>query len=177
MGDAPDLMTHARMSALVAPIDSSLLAPFYADVNINNSKFKWYRTGQPGKKSASCYAVPISFCLFCFCFSWHSTIAPYHLFAAAHVCQLPGPGQRGQARTSFARTRLGDSVEGCCCLLSLLCVVLLSSLVIKLACMFSLCTTSLPKYFKKQEQRIRMMSTATSIQLMAVFALMRIGSR
>ena len=72
MGHSPDLMTHARMSALVAPIDSSLLAPFYADVNINNSKFKWYRTGQPGKKSESYYAVPISssFCLFCFCFAF-----------------------------------------------------------------------------------------------------------
>jgi len=63
VGQAPDLMKNPRLSALVVPIDASLLAPFYGHVNSNNSKFKWYKTGTPGKKSGSFYAVLSSLCL------------------------------------------------------------------------------------------------------------------
>jgi len=67
VGQAPDLMNNPRLSALVVPIDASLLAPFYGHVNSNNSKFKWYKTGTPGKKSGSFYAVlALSVCV-CVC--------------------------------------------------------------------------------------------------------------
>lgn len=176
MGDSPDLMTHARMSALVAPIDSSLLAPFYADVNINNSKFKWYRTGQPGKKSESYYAVPISFVCFAFVSlaiaqSHHITICLVQRTFANYL--VPGREDRREHLLPEHASATPWKVVVC----FLCCVSLLSSLVTKLAYWFSLCTTSSPKYLKKQEQRIRTTSTPTTIQLMAVFALMRIGSR
>ena len=52
-------MTNAHMAALVAPIDAAVLFPFYAEVNIDNTKFRWYKTGQLDTKSqkTSFYAV------------------------------------------------------------------------------------------------------------------------
>jgi len=46
------------MAALVAPIDAAVLFPFYAEVNSNTAKFRWYKTGQLEEKSKSFYAVP-----------------------------------------------------------------------------------------------------------------------
>ena len=59
VGQAPDLMTNPRMAALVAPIDAAVLFPFYTEVNINNAKFRWYKTGQLEENSKSFYAVPV----------------------------------------------------------------------------------------------------------------------
>ena len=60
VGQAPDVMTNPQMAALVAPIDAAVLFPFYAEVNINNAKFRWYKTGQLDKNSKkSFYAVPV----------------------------------------------------------------------------------------------------------------------
>ena len=59
MGQAPDLMTNPQLAALVAPIDAAVLFPFYAEVNIANAKFRWYKTGQLDDKSQSFYAVPV----------------------------------------------------------------------------------------------------------------------
>jgi hypothetical protein len=59
LGQAPDLMTNPQMAALVAPIDAAVLFPFYAEVNINNAKFRWYKTGQLEKNSQSFYAVRV----------------------------------------------------------------------------------------------------------------------
>jgi hypothetical protein len=58
VGQAADLMTNPQMASLVAPIDAAVLFPFYAEVNVNASKFRWYRTGQLDQKSLSFYAVP-----------------------------------------------------------------------------------------------------------------------
>ena len=60
VGEAPDLMTNPRMAALVAPFDAAVLFPFYAEVNINNAKFRWYKTGQLDKNSKSFYAVHVA---------------------------------------------------------------------------------------------------------------------
>ena len=57
LGQAPDLMTNPQMAALVSPVDAALLFPFYAEVNINNAKFKWYKTGKLEHNSKSFYAV------------------------------------------------------------------------------------------------------------------------
>ena len=78
VGQAPDLMTNAHMAALVAPIDAAVLFPFYADVNITNAKFRWYKTGQLEKQSKSFYAVPACGACGVFVFSCHSTRAPMH---------------------------------------------------------------------------------------------------
>jgi len=67
-------MTNAQMAALVSRIDAAVLFPFYAEVNINTAKFRWYKTGQLEKKSESFYAVPsrtIDFFDWC-CGSAHS---------------------------------------------------------------------------------------------------------
>ena len=64
VGQAPDLMTNPRLAALVAPIDAAVLFPFYAEVNIDSAKFRWYKTGKLGKKSKSFYAVLVA-CLAC----------------------------------------------------------------------------------------------------------------
>ena len=61
-------MTNPQMAALVAPIDAAVLFPFYAEVNINTAKFRWYKTGQLDKNSKSFYAVHACY-LFCLCFS------------------------------------------------------------------------------------------------------------
>ena len=56
-------MTNPQLAALVAPIDAAVLFPFYAEVNIANAKFRWYKTGQLETKSKSFYAVPFLCCL------------------------------------------------------------------------------------------------------------------
>ena len=50
-------MTNPQLAALVAPIDAAMLFPFYAEVNINNAKFRWYKTGRLDSNSKSFYAV------------------------------------------------------------------------------------------------------------------------
>src|ERR1700679_2157180 len=64
VGQAPDLMTNPQMAALVAPIDAAVLFPFYSEVNVNNAKFRWYKTGQLDTNSRSFYAVPVACSLF-----------------------------------------------------------------------------------------------------------------
>ena len=121
LGQAPDLMTNPQMAALVAPIDAAVLFPFYAEVNVTNAKFRWYKTGQLDKKSKSFYAVSVECCL-----SWHSTgvvaldpLVPSTFFVfvtvtvTAHILELPG-GQKQRPRASFAgtRTSTSESVAG-----------------------------------------------------------------
>jgi len=107
----------------VAPIDAAVLFPFYAEVNVTNAKFRWYKTGQLDKKSKSFYAVSVECCL-----SWHSTgvvaldpLVPSTFFVfvtvtvtvTAHILELPG-GQKQRPRASFAgtRTSTSESVAG-----------------------------------------------------------------
>ena len=75
VGQAPDLMTNPQMAVLVAAIDAAVLFPFYAEVNINNAKFRWYKTGQLEEKSRSFYAVrsavSLLFYLFSLSWQWH----------------------------------------------------------------------------------------------------------
>ena len=58
-------MTNPHLAGLVSPIDASVLFPFYAEVNINDAKFRWYKTGQLETKSKSFYAVPLAYSLPC----------------------------------------------------------------------------------------------------------------
>jgi len=92
VGQAPDLMTNPQLAALVASIDAAVLFPYYAEVNITNAKFRWYKTGQLDQKSKSFYAV--RFAPFCFCLFSLGTVAPYTCgtFVAANVHELPGTG-------------------------------------------------------------------------------------
>ena len=111
VGQAPDVMANPQMAALVAPIDATVLFPFYAEVNINNAKFRWYKTGQL-ENSKSFYAVLVVSC--------HpsplSTPEPEHrltffligVILVAHFLELPG-GQEKRPRESFAGTRSSGS--------------------------------------------------------------------
>jgi len=121
LGQAPDLMTNPQMAALVVPIDAAVLFPFYAEVNINTAKFRWYKTGQLDTKSKSFYAVPVLCCLLPV-LSQHlvpfspSAVAPATLLTGvvtAHILELPG-GQEKRPRASFAgtRTSTSESVAG-----------------------------------------------------------------
>jgi len=80
VGQAPDLMMNPVMAALVAPIDGAVLFPFYAQVNIANAKFRWYKTGHLDKKSDSFYAVPVVLALLLLpllpAACWPSTLVP-----------------------------------------------------------------------------------------------------
>ena len=128
MGQAPDVMTNPQMAALVAPIDATVLFPFYAEVNINNAKFRWYKTGQL-ENSKSFYAVPV-LCwpiayLACLCTLANAPMpsfssqdpSPIDCFlidaVTAHILELPG-GQEKRSRASFAgtRTSTSESVAG-----------------------------------------------------------------
>jgi len=79
MGQAPDLMTNPQMAALVAPIDAAVLFPFYAEVNINTAKFRWYKTGQLETKPQSFYAVPVCALLSCDSILVRSPLVPQYL--------------------------------------------------------------------------------------------------
>jgi len=119
VGQAPDLMTNPQLAALVASIDAAVLFPYYAEVNITNAKFRWYKTGQLETKSQSFYAVPVACCLpVAYCLlpiaccllpiACYPRLTCLNGAVTAHILELPG-GQEKRPRASFAGTRTSSS--------------------------------------------------------------------